>query len=347
MQTTKNCNPSIELENCTFAKTILMLIVVLGHCFDFWTGSWFTANPVYHAPILGVIADYCNSFHIFAFALISGYIFSYIKWEKNGYKDFGRFIIKKFKRLIVPYYFAAIIWIIPLTNLFYDWSIKENVVRFIFSTNPAQLWFLWMLFDVFIIAWLLSNALRNDLIAIFVAAISFGIGFVGNRLLPNVFCIWTAFLYLPFFILGMKLREHKTGVIRSIPWPVYTVVHIVLFIVCEYLNTREGATGMLLTKGVELVMHIAGALSSFFVLQAIAGKFSWKYNRTIRYFIDRAMPIYLFHQQVIYFVLFFLNGRVNPYINSIINILVTFMASILIASALIRFKVTRTLVGEK
>ena len=347
MQTIRSCNPLKELNNCTFAKTILMLVVVLGHCFDFWTGSWFTADPVFQAPILGIIADYCNSFHIFAFTLISGYIFSYIRWEKAGYKSFHQFISNKFRRLIVPYIFTAIIWIVPITNLFYDWSIEDNISRFVLCTSPAQLWFLWMLFDVFIIAWILSNVLKNDHYAIVLSLISFAIGFVVNRVLPNVFCVWTAFLYLPFFVLGMKLREHKEKGLRQIPWYVFTVTHIIIFFVCEFMSTKEGIVFLFLTKGLELVMHLAGALSAFFVLQHFANKHSWENNQTVSFLTVRSMPIYLFHQQVIYVVLFFLNGRVNPYVNSVVNIIATFLVSILIASFLIRFKATRILVGEK
>lgn len=338
---------SNELDNCTFAKTVLMLAVVIGHCFDFWTGSWFTANPAMEAPALGVIADYCNSFHIFAFAMISGYIYSFIKWEKGGYNDFGKFLSNKAKRLIIPYFFAAIVWIIPITNLYYNWSLRDNIVRFVLCTNPAQLWFLWMLFDVFIMAWLLSDVLKNDIAAIAVSFISFGIGFVGNRTFPNIFCIWTGFLYFPFFILGMKLREHKRGLIRIIPWWGYTIIHIILFAVCEYLNTMDGTILMLATKGIELVMHVAGALSAFFILQKMADGFDWKNSKFIQFFMQRSMPIYLFHQQVIYIIIYWLNGRVNPYINSMANILASFAVSIIISSILIRFKATRFLVGEK
>ena len=65
-----NLNSRTELENCNFAKTILMILVVLYHSLVFWKGNWFTANPTSTSVILGTLADWLNSFHIYAFVLI-------------------------------------------------------------------------------------------------------------------------------------------------------------------------------------------------------------------------------------------------------------------------------------
>ena len=66
-----------QIENARFVKTVLMLIIILGHSFDFWTGTWFTENPALESRGIGIIATWLNSFHIFAFALVSGYLFAF------------------------------------------------------------------------------------------------------------------------------------------------------------------------------------------------------------------------------------------------------------------------------
>lgn len=66
-----------QLSNVGFIKTILMCMVILGHACDFWTGNWFTENPVFQSQGLSAFAGWLNSFHIFAFALASGYIFAF------------------------------------------------------------------------------------------------------------------------------------------------------------------------------------------------------------------------------------------------------------------------------
>ena len=66
-----------ELSNCGFVKTILMLLVILGHACAFWSGHWFTDNPALTSRGLNALFEWLNSFHIYAFALVSGYIFTY------------------------------------------------------------------------------------------------------------------------------------------------------------------------------------------------------------------------------------------------------------------------------
>ena len=65
------------LKNCNFLKTILMLLVILSHACSFWTGNWFAENPVLQSQGLNLISTWIGSFHIYAFALVSGYIFAY------------------------------------------------------------------------------------------------------------------------------------------------------------------------------------------------------------------------------------------------------------------------------
>ena len=59
------------------------------------------------------------------------------------------------------------------------------------------------------------------------------------------------------------------------------------------------------------------------------------------------MPIYLFHQQVVYVLIYCLNGVLDPYIHVGVNIVGTMLVSVLISSVMMRFKWTRILIGEK
>lgn len=199
----------MELSNCTFVKSILMITVVLYHSCVFWTGSWFTRESVaIEAPGLEFFSNFLGTFHIYGFALVSGYIFQYIKFEKKGYQIFKEFLEKKIKRLIVPYIFTAGIWVVPISILLCSNSLKEIFNSYILCTSPSQLWFLWMLFDVFVIVWPISNWIQKDIRALLVATIAWMAGTLGSASgVPNVFCIWTALSYVSFFVIGMKLRQ--------------------------------------------------------------------------------------------------------------------------------------------
>ena len=68
----------LMLKNSSFVKTVLMLFVIFGHAVNFWNGSWFKVySPVFECNPLAVLSSWINSFHIYAFTLVSGYIFSF------------------------------------------------------------------------------------------------------------------------------------------------------------------------------------------------------------------------------------------------------------------------------
>ena len=60
---------------------------------------------------------------------------------------------------------------------------------------------------------------------------------------------------------------------------------------------------------------------------------------------DKSFGIYLFHQQIIYLTIPFLNGKVSPIIQMILSFICAVSVSSLITTLLKRFKITRKLYG--
>ena len=58
------------------------------------------------------------------------------------------------------------------------------------------------------------------------------------------------------------------------------------------------------------------------------------------------MPVYLFHQQIIYFAIILLNGKVNPWIHMIANFAIAVTGALIISIILMKWKITRFLLGE-
>lgn len=135
-----NCH--VTLENCKFVKTILMFSVLLYHCVIHWRGDWF-GTPKIESEVLNIFTNWLGSFHIYAFALVSGYIFSYKICETSGYSSYKSLIMNKARRLIVPYIFTVIIWVIPIEFLMSSHRGERSFFRSYFlCENPSQLWFL-------------------------------------------------------------------------------------------------------------------------------------------------------------------------------------------------------------
>ena len=295
---------------------------------------------------LGVFSLWLNSFHVHSFTLVSGYLFSSLKWEKGKYKNFKPFFINKAKRLLIPYMFVSVVWAIPIGQVFYHYGLSQIIWRYALATAPSQLWFLIMLFWCFIGAWLLSDVINSSNFAtVAIAFLSFGIGFAGGIVLPNFFCIWTAYQFFPFFVLGMKVKQWKW--IERIPGWLYGISDVFLFSLWLLIHGGETTVVKFLTVCLEFVLHFVGALMSWSILQWIGDRINWRKNKVFSTLSKYSMPIYLFHQQLIYFTIIWLNGKVNAWINAGVNFVVALISSLLISMVLMYWKTTRMLIGEK
>lgn len=150
--------------------------------------------------------------------------FCYIKYEKGQYKKFSAFVKNKAARLLIPYTFVATVWVVPIQCLFFGYDTQAIVNKYVLATSPSQLWFLFMLFNVFVIFWLLSDFFwKHHVVGGIAAVCLYGCGFVGGMMLPNVFMIFTALRYIPLFWVGLKLRQCGTEIIRRIPTVMWLV----------------------------------------------------------------------------------------------------------------------------
>lgn len=116
----------VRIENCNLIKSVLMLSVVVCHSVSFWGGGWFLAyTPHETLPLMRIISSWTGSFHVYGFTLVSGYIFYYLRNDLGKYGQYFAFLVNKLKRLIVPYYFVCVIWVIPITTFYFKYSIKD------------------------------------------------------------------------------------------------------------------------------------------------------------------------------------------------------------------------------
>lgn len=198
-----------DMQNCNFCKTVLMIIIVLYHAGMFWTNNWFTViTPVQQAPIIGIFVNWMATFHIYAFTMISGYIYYYVRYQRGGYDNLKGFIKNKCRRLIIPYISVAALWVIPIGSLFFDFDANTIINRYVLGESPSQLWFLLMLFGVFIIAYPMSNIFRfNTKLSIHIVITMWIIGKWLATILPDLFQIFNSLQFILFFWLGFELRK--------------------------------------------------------------------------------------------------------------------------------------------
>ena len=70
-------------------------------------------------------------------------------------------------------------------------------------------------------------------------------------------------------------------------------------------------------------------------------------NKVFKLLSSYSMPMYLFHQQIIYFCIYVFNGKMNPWINATLNFSIAMLCSFIISAIIMRYSITRFLIGEK
>ena len=201
----------MSMDASTFTKTVLMIIVVLYHSMALWTNEWSIGKPVIQSAVISYVALWFNSFHIYGFVVISGYIFFCLKHEKGKYEVFSHFVTQKARRLLVPVIFVSIIWAIPFGIAMLNYDKGKIISNYILGISPNQLWFLWMLFWVFMISWVLFDFIKtHTILSGLLVIVLYGLGIFGSSLLPNFFQIWTACQFVVYFWIGIKFRQFGT-----------------------------------------------------------------------------------------------------------------------------------------
>lgn len=343
----KELNRASELRNCSQIRVVLMLLVVLYHSMAiFIRGGWGPYQPSQDAPVLGYIAEWLNSFHVYGFTLISGYVFYYIKYERGAYQEYLAFLHNKSKRLLVPYVFVASVWVVPVYAYFY--GTDDILDKFVLGKSPSQLWFLLMLFWVSAIFWLLSDAVDEK--PTLTGAIML-VCYCFSMFIPGYFCLNIGVRNLVFFYIGFVIR--KSDIVRAIiyrmPSMLYLIVDAGLFLCTEYLKDFEDILFKACNMGLGVLLHMIGAVGAFVICQRLLARYcgNGKESRVLEFFSQHNMEVYLVHQQIIYFTIGCFNGHVMPVALVTFNFMAALIGSSVFAILMSKTKVTKFLIGSK
>lgn len=344
-------NSEENLSYCNFAKTLLMLCVVLCHSVAFYGGNWFTAlESVQTNRFLGLFSSWLGTFHVQAFTLISGYIFYYLKKETGKYSDCKAFIINKVRRLLIPYVAISIIWIIPIGYLYYRYTFNDIIQYFILGQSPAQLWFLLMLFNVFVISYFLLN---NNIAWQWWGVA--GIGFLCmlstlvSTFFPNYFQFLTSMKFILFFYAGCLIRRHCSEITPKSMLRmgcVFLLFNLLFFILRERLNWSVFPLLRIIKYFLSCLCELSGAVMAFFLLSYFASIVRWK-NALFESLSKASFPIYMFHQQIIYFLLWHFSVFCTPITMSVICFCCSELISWAIGTMMNKSKLTRIIIGGR
>lgn len=334
-----------KLENISFIKTIMMIVVVLYHSFLFFGGSWFTpVEPAQSADYLYSIAKWMNTFHIQTFAMASGFLFYYLGVRKRN--NHLHNILKRAKRLLVPYFFTCIFWVVPIACYFFHFSVGEVLYKYVLMASPSQLWFLVMLFMVFCFFEFFGRKLKFrvwDLVIVFFVTVV--LGRILSYFNVDVFQISKSVQYILYFYLGGFIYYHKDKI--SMKQTIIMIVSAAVLYagVClmEAMNNNVANYAVLVVKPIVSILEVS---SIYYLFTWLVDRRKVKTNSKIYQLLEgNSFGIYLFHQQIVYFTIIWFNGLVHPAVQAVLSFVIAICISLVMSVVLKKWRVTRVMFG--
>lgn len=273
------------------------------------------------------------------FMCVSGAI--YMQCILNGkYECYTGMVLKKSKRLLIPYFFWGICYVAPvvkwldITTLSFG---KYVLFGIILGADSRHLWYLWTLFLYFVFGGCLDKIIKrrwhnNVLLWSFVITCIIS---CFNKYVPTIFALNYFVRYLCFFILGMVINLNRNIIKLRFRDKVWTPVILFSgFFLCYMFRQYIVATVLAALLGIFISFWLTYRFSDTLEKSWIVGCIK-KYS----------MGIYIFHPMVIYIWFYFVGNRINAFASCGCAFITSISVSILFVMLLRKVKMIY-LIGE-
>ena len=307
----------------TVMKVTAIILVVIGHIIIFFSevGGVITMTPV---PSLDAIMRFIYCFLMPLFMFVSGAI--YQKGISAGkYKIPGKFIVKKAKRLLIPYLFWGIFWVMPvmlLIGLTEKSPIEYIIDGILLCRDSRHLWFIWALLFVSVIIHFLHRFVeRRKGYALLFFMLFLTLWYFSWDMI-TIFGVHSIMRYLLWYYMGYlfnKRIDWIEDILNRKNWIAVVAAGLSILVIIVYLCIGNNLWIGLIAAGAGIIM--------IYSLSWILGNFIC--DNRIYYLLKRnSFGIYLIHPMIIYLCFYcFKNYIKNPYIASVIILVFTLIAS--------------------
>ena len=285
-------NKAKRFLNIEILQAFGIICVFLGHAFRIYkTDGWY-----YHKTVPSIFYDMFEniiySFHMPLFVFLAGFLFYAHRDKIKNWKDY---IIKRIKRLIVPFYVMGLLYVLPLI-CFIDPMNKQITFyyqQFLLLNQTWHLWFLPMLFLVtifFVLHYSKFNKLNK--LVLLLALIS--INFIKIKGIP--YCIAMVPKFAIYFYLGCLCVEYKNHIENFCNKFSITMLSIFLIIMEIILyNYPKCIIYQLLCATI--------AIALFYIIATYTSKKMNKANIIIAFLSQNLFLLYILHEQIMVLIL--------------------------------------------
>lgn len=329
----------------SYVRVVSMLLIVTAHCMCYYhiNSSWpfhTTGNVAYTE-----ICDLLTFFGVSSFVIISGFLYQHSRISHNKAKQWIiGLIVKKSKRLLVPYLF----WGIVQFFLFPTFTLGTLI------TGNLHLWFLLMLFNVTVLYGIIDNIiLTNENLwtawvgGVILLVISFAIYPLFIKYISsgtNILCINNSMAYFPLFVggaLSCKYLKRYPKLLLQLANSFCWIFSLLLMLVL-YFFSRMGKHEYVFLLGSRIMLL-------FFILLLITRYRDCNINRNVVKLDIWSMGVYIVHHIIIWILLS--NTIVSSFMDEhvilgpLMMIMIVFSSSLWITSVLLSNEFFKKTIG--
>lgn len=325
-------------------KGITIILVVLAHVTRMYTPKG-VIKIVSSSARLESITEFIYMFHMPAFVMVSGAVYYFVKRECGKYNDQRGYIKNKVIRLLVPFFFFALLYVLPV--LLYT-RVENNVLSYVVKdvllmAPQTHLWYSVMIFNVMIVFHFLEDrifqAKKGIVWLIFIALNLF------SYLIPNAFQVMNTLNYLLYFYVGYWFQQNKERVLPVIKskWALMVFIPLVCYYLLFHTVVQDA---LLLRKAIQIVAAISGSGLLYLISHAVS-ETALADKKWFQSLANDSYGIYLFHPMIIYVLFFWVrNMKHSPYVGTVVIFIIATNLSILLVR-MFRVIGMNILIGER
>lgn len=285
-----------EIDIC---RGICVVLVIMGHVFlqtDFNTSptinNSYLMNSIYFGDVLNICGKIIYTFHMYLFFLLAGFVSIKILTLQGNNKKI--FVIKRTKRLIIPYITMGMVYL-PLR--IYMARFARNVFsindfwKILIGSNPdGALWFLYALYVNTILVLLILNVLKYRLELIMIP--TFVMYILSYHWSFNLSIINNIMKYTFFFILGIYLRKNYNKIEKIFLKKRIFIITLSLFII-------SNATLFIFMYDyiyLKIIACLSGMLLMLIISKQISCQGNTRISSILELFSLYSMDIYIFSE---------------------------------------------------
>ncbi len=268
--------------------TIALLFVILGHCSTHFAPLWYDA-----------IKKWIYSFHMGVFFFIAGFLMHYTKKPMKNFSIYLHLIGDKFRKFAVPFVILGLLLsFIPLAQHHFSAKSIRTALNLFYRPTASYvifLWFIYVLFEFYLIAPFISQYYNSAICPFLIIAI--GLSIIGVNC--KLFAIHLFSRHFIFLLLGIIAVEN-INLLRCIP-------HFLIYLLaCFFLYLSIFHPGLFYPSSGVL------ALPFMLSLSWICAPLLRPFRKTVEHISRNCFGIYLYQMIAIQILARFFASLPNP-----------------------------------